>query len=876
LTLISAPAGFGKTTLVSEWVGQLLEDVSVDPGNNYRVAWLSLDEGDNEPARFLSYLIASINQIEGLGFTFGEAIQNMIQSPQPPPIDILITTLINEIIETPIKLLFILDDYHLVSSAPIDDVLLYFFEHLPPQFHFVIITRDDPQLPLARMRVNSELNEIRATDLRFNSTEVGEFLNQVMDLNLTEENIEAIETRTEGWIAGLQLAAISMQGQEDATQFIKSFTGSHRLVLDYLIEEVLEQQSEHIKSFLLQTAVLTRLNGPLCDVLTGQQDGQQILESLELANLFIIPLDNERRWYRYHHLFADLLQSRLRYSQSEEVPALHQRASAWFEENGYIDEAVEHTILAEEFGRAVNLLEENVVNWFERGDHIKLRRWLSTLPEQLLLERPFLSLIQAAILVSGGQLEEGDRLLKVIELRLEGKPDVNGREIVLGKLSEPERKMLSSFGILIRSYLAFYQGDVEETIELAKMVLKPDSDSDPGWYSSAVLVLGDAYTAQGDMSSAYQMQLEALEMSKSDAENYMILVTSLKLASTLRMQGKLREVQKICHQEMKRAVENGFSQINVAGWLQTIWGETLTELNQLDEAYQKTSAGIELAGSTTDVNMLGLSNLNHIRVLFSRGDLSGAEEVIEKLEKINLDANIPSWIFSQISSWKARIWLSQGKYSAVSRWVEERWLDAQVLPADLPEMEQIMIARYLLSQREFGESLKLLEHLLEAAEAGGRISRVIEIKLLQALSLHGREDNGEAISRLQEALILAEPEGFIRTFVDEGLPMEALLKRLKLENERLKEHTQKLLIAFRIQTTAPSAISPQPLIDPLSERELEVLQLISEGLTNQQIAERLYLSLHTIKVHASNIYSKLGVHNRSQAGSRARELGMLD
>ncbi len=378
LTLVSAPAGFGKTTLIGEWLGRLRLDAAKESQITDRVAWLSLDEGDNDPGRFLTYFVAALNQVEGIDTTIGERALDMLQSAQPPPAEDVLVSLINEITAISGRIILVLDDYHVIDAQPVnvsasvdastsvDGVLTFLLEHLPPQMYLVIATREDPQLPLARLRARGQLTELRATDLRFSSSEAAEFLNQMMGLDLPAADIAVLESRTEGWIAGLQLAALALQGpismqkNEDVANLIKSFTGSHRFVLDYLIEEVLEQQAQSVQTFLFQTAVLDRLTGSLCDALTGQNDGQQTLEYLEQANLFIVPLDNERRWYRYHHLFADLLRQRQRQTQSEQLPILHLRASMWYEQNGFADEAIEHALRAEDFEQTAQLIEEHI------------------------------------------------------------------------------------------------------------------------------------------------------------------------------------------------------------------------------------------------------------------------------------------------------------------------------------------------------------------------------------------------------------------------------------------------------------------------------------------------------------------------------------
>ncbi len=410
LTLISAPAGFGKTTLVTEWLDNLRLDAKNETQTENKIAWLSLDEGDNDLVRFLTYFIAALNQIEGIDTTFGKGTLSMLLSPQPPPIETILTSLINEFATISVRIIFVLDDNHLIEIQPIHDVLTFLLEHFPPQMHLVIATREDPHLPLARLRSQDQLTELRVTDLRFSSSEAAEFLNQVMGLDLSAEDITALETRTEGWIAGLQLAAISLQGKEDTTRLIKSFSGSHRLVLDYLFEEVLDQQSESVKLFLLQTAILDRLTGSLCDAITGQENGQEILETLEQANLFIVPLDEEWRWFRYHHLFAELLRQQLHQSaassskeESGDVAELHKRASLWYEDNGLEIESFQHAAAANDFEHAARLVEGDVMPLHLRGALTPVLNWLESLPTTVLDARPSLWVMYASALTMAGQ-----------------------------------------------------------------------------------------------------------------------------------------------------------------------------------------------------------------------------------------------------------------------------------------------------------------------------------------------------------------------------------------------------------------------------------------------------------------------------------------
>jgi LuxR family maltose regulon positive regulatory protein len=875
LTLISAPAGFGKTTLVSDWLRH--SDAQI------HTTWLSLDDGDNDPTRFLTYFIAALRQIDP---NIGRTVQRMLQSPQPPPLETLMTALINEmsisLIDT--RCVLVLDDYHLIDAKPIDNALTFLLDHLPPPpggIHLVIATRDDPHLPLARLRARGQLIELRATDLRFTASEAAEFLNHVMGLDLSTEDITALEVRTEGWIAGLQLAAlalqgtISMQGHKDVTRFIKSFTGSHHFILDYLIEEVLEQQSESVQTFLLKTAVLDRLTGSLCDVLTGHDNGQATLEMLEHANLFIVPLDEERCWYRYHHLFADLLRRRLRQNQPEQVPGLHIRASEWHEQNGHADEAIEHALSAENFERAAHLVEELAETVWGCGEQIKLRRWIEGLPTELVFSKPQLCIFHAWSLFAAGQQDAAERSVQAAEQAI----DASTNRVTETELTEQERLRLRGKVAVVRAFMDFFREDVPGIIQHARQALKYLPEQDLTWRNTAAIALGDAYSLSGQVAAATEIQQEALEACKATGNIYMVLTAGLKLAVSLRLQGQLQRALEMCRQLVQLAQDSGMSQSVVAGCLMTMWAELLAELNDMDRAIELGNKGIELTERGGDVAMLGWSYICQVRVLFSRGDMAGAEEIIRKMEKVGRKLNVPPWVTKRLAAWQGQIWLAQGKLPVASQWVAERGLDTGDEPYLQREREYMVLARLCIAQGRLDEATRLLQRLLETAEEGGRLSYKIEILILRAMALEAGRDTNGALAALEQALVLAEPGGYIRIFVDEGPPMAHLLYEA-VTCGVAPDYVRRLLAAFPVtesEQTAPSKTQApkSELVEPLSERELEVLQLLAEGLTNQEIGSRLFLSLNTVKVHTRNIYGKLDAHSRSQAVARARALGVL-
>ena len=880
LTLISAPAGFGKTTLVTDW----LQSQGDDASSPFLLGWLSLDESDNGPTRFLTYLLTALNSIQGLETEIGVGALQMAQSPQPPPLETILISVINEITMVTDKIVLVLDDYHLIDAQQVHECLNFLIENLPPQLHLVITTREDPPIQISRLRARGQLNELRAIDLRFTGEETAVFLNQTMRLNLSGNDIDALEARTEGWIAGLQLAAVSMQGRNDTSSFIQAFTGSNRLVLDYLIEEVLDQQSEKMQEFLSKTAVLDRLTGPLCDAVTDQENGQETLENLEHTNLFIVPLDEERRWYRYHHLFADLLRQQLRQKQPDWILTLHHRASEWFEQKGFINEAIDHALNGEYYERAACLIEDQfgdeLIDKYECGEQAVLRRWLAELPAELIFSKPHLSILHAWNLFTAGQLEAANQSLQTTEKLLNANADqapVSSPEE--NQLPDGNRMKLVGMVATIRSFLAAYNGNLPKTVQYARQALEVLPEQEQQWRSVALIALGDAYANQGQMAAAHKVRSDALMTGEASGDTHLLVLLNSTLAEILRQQGELQQVIDICERQFRRADESGISETAVVGWLLGIWGEVLAELNNLDRAIEQAKKGVKLAARGGDMLHEVTSSLCLVRVLFSSGDITGAEDVIQSLEKTAHEYDIPLWASFQLSAWQARIWLAQGKLEVASRWVGEHELDPDGEPTYLHEMEYIVLARILIAQERLEEAVRLLQRLLEAAEADGRISSVIEIMMLQALAAQSRGDTTQAMSTLAQALTLAEAGGFIRIFVDEGLPVARLLYEALSRGIR-SDYVRRLLAAFPNpepeQAGASQSQDPEfEWVEPLSERELEILQLIAEGLKNREISARLYLALNTVKTHNRNIFSKLGVNSRIQAVARARALGLL-
>jgi LuxR family transcriptional regulator, maltose regulon positive regulatory protein len=884
LILISASAGFGKTTLVSEWIA----------GCERPVAWLSLDEGDNDPTRFLTYLVTALQTIAA---NIGEKVLGALQSPQPPPIESILTALINEITNIPDNpstrpfgqsgqgFILVLDDYHIIDSKPVDNALTFLLEHLPSQMHLVIATREDPHLPLSRLRVRGQLTELRATDLRFTPSEAAEFLNQVMGLNLSAEDIASLENRTEGWIAGLQLAALSMQGHasRDTTSFIQSFTGSHHFVLDYLIEEVLGQQSESIQTFLLRTSILDRLCGPLCDAVLCSPtiSGQETLEYLEHANLFIVPLDNERRWYRYHHLFADVLRMHLMAEQPDQVSALHRRASEWYEHNGLPSDAIRHALATEDFERAATLVERSIpeMRRNRQGTTVIELGWLKALPNELVHFRPVLCVDYAYALFGGGEPGGVESRLQEAERWLGTTADTAGMVVV----DEVEFRRLPGMIALLRAAQALAQGDMPEAVKNARRVLGLAPEDAHLMLGGAASVLGLAAWASGDLEVARRMTADGMANVWRAGYISSAIGGAIVLADIQIAQGCLHEAMTTYEQALQWATEPGAPVQRGAADMYVGMSTLQREHNDLKTATQHllTSQALgELAGLQQNPYRWCAAMA---RIREAQGDLDDALGLLNQAERL-YDANFSPNV-RPIATRKTRVWISQGRLGEALGWVREQGLSIENELSYMQEFNHITLARVLLacyqSDRADGSIsgvFGLLERLLKAAEAGGRKGSAIEILVLQAMAYHAQGDLPAALLPLQHALALAEPEGYVRMFLDEGSNMMQLLHEASAR-EIMPDYTDKLLTAFesekRKSEDKPDLLPAQPLIEPLSQRELKILQLIAQGLSNREIGERLFLALDTIKGHNRKIFDKLQVQSRTEAIARARELGLL-
>jgi LuxR family maltose regulon positive regulatory protein len=868
LSLISAPAGFGKTTLVSEWAAFI----------DRQVAWLSLDEGESDPARFLTYLVAAVQTIAP---TIGEEVLGVLQSSQPPPAEAIVTVLLNDLSTIQDPFVLVLDDYHLLNAASVDQALTYLVEHLPPQMHLVIATREDPALPLARLRARGHLTELRAADLRFTHAEAADFLAQVKGLTLSAQDIAALENRTEGWIAGLQLAALSMQGHQDVAGFIRAFAGDHRYIVDYLVEEVLERQPEAVRSFLLQTSILERLSGSLCDAVTGQEGGNERLLALERGNFFVVALDDTRHWYRYHHLFADVLSAHLLGEQPEQVSALHRRASAWYEQHGSTPDAIRHALSAGDLTRAAGLIELAIPTLRQSRQEAAVLGWLKALPDELLRTRPVLSAAYAQTLLVSGEFEGVEARLSDAERWLDTTRDASelasapSAEMVV--VDEAEFRRLPASIALFRAAQAQARGEVATTMTYARRVLDLVAEDDHLLRGSAAGFLGLASWTSGDLEAAHRSYAECMARVQKAGHRSDALGCAIALADIRMAQGRLHEATRTYERALQLAAEQGIPVLRGVADMYVGMSELCLERNDLDAATQHLLRSKELG------EHMGLpQNRYRWRVAMARireaqGDLDGALDLLSEAERLYVGDFFPN--VHPIAALVTRVWVRQERLGEALDWVRERGLSAQDNLGYLREYEHITLARVLLARytserrdRSIREAMGLLERLLQEAEAGERTGSVIEILVLQALAHQAQGDIPAALAPLSRALALAEPEGYIRIFVDEGSPMAHLLEAV-VKHEIAPHYVRQLLTAFgSVSERTPVT---QVLIEPLSERELEVLRLLGTDLNGPEMARELVVSLNTVRTHTKNIYSKLGVDNRRAAVRRAEELHLF-
>jgi LuxR family maltose regulon positive regulatory protein len=865
LTLISAPAGFGKTTLVSEWV----------TGFDHPVAWLSLDDADTDPRRLLVYLVSALQTVEP---NVGEGVLQRLQSPEPPAAEWVLSDLINDVAQVQREFTLVLDDYHLVDSRPVDAALKFLVDHMPPHMHLVVTAREDPQLPLARYRSRGQLAELREADLRFTPAEAAEFLNQVMGLHLSEQDIAALESRTEGWIVGLQLAALSMQGLPDTAGFIQSFTGTHRFVLDYLLEEVLYRQPAAIQDFLLGTSILERLCGPLCDAVLPEAgpSGQGTLEFLERANLFVVPLDHERRWYRYHHLFAGLLQERLTRTQPDRMTDLHRRASDWFARNDLPGEAVRHALAVQDWPRAADIIEKFSGEWPMRAGVPTTLGWLEAFPAQMRLDRPWLGLTYAWNLFMDNQLDRAEKFLSQLT------PLVASESHHLGEV------------YAIRVMIAAHRHDMPAGVALSEEALSLVSPEAASPRSRILLSLGFAHSELGgDLEAAKRAFREAYQLGEgvsppSSVGNAPLPLTALAyLAEIEWLQGHLREASRMFEEARQWAIRWDAQSSIALNLVQLGRAYLLYEWGDLDGVALALQESIRIGEAWRNTRLLVPSLGLSATVAQTLGQTEEARAAILRAERLTHDAPHSPLIQTTLAVHQLALSHAEKDWQVVERWQEYYDAVSPSLPGRMAVALAIALAQAwiaLYHHRREDAALRrapsLLEPALAQSQRDGLQLHVTRLRILESLVLHGQGAADAALASLKRALELAAPENYLRSFLDLGRPMEELL-RWSLEGGALSEphlhaYGGRLLSQFgagaAVQSSQPTG---DGLVEPLTQRELEVLRLVAQGLSNREIGERLFLALSTVKGHNRIIFDKLQVQRRTEAVARARELGLL-
>ncbi|MBM7845455.1 LuxR C-terminal-related transcriptional regulator [Herpetosiphon giganteus] len=829
VTLVAAPAGFGKTTLLSTWLNQ----------TSHAKAWLTLDQRDNDPLRWLSYLVAALQTIEP---TLGQSVQQALQAAQPAPSEQLLVSLINEIHRIKQPMLLLLDDYHVIENQAVDDMLNFLLEHMPNSMHLVVATREDPQIPLARLRARGQLNELRVSDLRFNLAESSEFLTTVMGLHLPDQAIAKLETRTEGWVAGLQLAALSLQGQHDPSSFIETFSGQHHFILDYLLSEVLHQQTPAIQAFLLQTSILERMTGPLCNAVLNQTNSQAILTQIDQANLFIVALDQQRAWYRYHQLFSDLLRQRLAQQITQpELAALHQRASLWYQQHDLLLEAFQHATLGHDYQRAEQLMLQMPLH--ANGFVSAMLNWLASLPSTVLDQQPSLWVRYAAILLVLGQTSGVEAKLQAAERGLQQQPDNEHTRDLIGQIAAA------------RTTIALTQYQIETIIAQAQRAFAYLHPQNLPFRATTNWALAYAYQVRGERQNTNIALSQAIELSQQANDTFTLILALIGM-------GQLQE----SNLELYRAAATYRHVLQLAGEQpqQIIYEAQLGlarisyQWNDLAAAEQHAQQSLHLALQYEQgIDRFILCELMLSQIKLAHNDLAGAKRLLEQTEQLARQHNFVQR-FAEIAHVRIQLLLREAKLSNAKQLATSHQL-------------AFCQAQIALAQAQPAAAITILTLLQQQSQANNWPDQLVQACCLLALAYAAQGQNAQAIEWLQQALPLAEANQLIRSLLDYGPVMQQLLHTAQAHGLHSSLIDQALPMFNHNSSIKPQA----KLVERLSEREIEVLQQIAAGSTDREIGERLYLSIYTVKVHARNIYAKLEVTNRTQAVARARSLGIL-
>ena len=863
LILVSAPAGFGKTTVVSDWIDQ----------NKITTAWFSLDNGDNDPADFLSYIISGIQSIHK---EFGQSAQKLLNSPDRPSEESIVSLLINELLGIDQNFLLVLDDFHLIKSNEIIKLVTYLLDHIPGNIHIAILTRCDPALSVSRLRSQHQLVELRSSDLSFSANDISILFNKKLKLGLSIDDIYSLETKTEGWIAGLQLTALSMQGREDISGFIQDLKGDNRYILDYLMEEVLKIQTEEIKEFLLQTSILEQMSAPLCNAVLNRNDSQLILESLEKNNMFVIPLDTGRNWYRYHHLFADLLKQRLHHEGKSDIDELHEKASDWFEQHNMFDFAIGHALTVQNHKKCIQLIGASVEKMWENGQHTAILKYGDMLPVELIRTNAEFCLYYAWILISAGQIQKAEFLLESAEQ--ETKNSIQESDSITGKL-QYFNKLLGKISVAF-AYLNSYEKHSEKIFDSCKTALEYLSDDDPFWYSWAWFSYGIAHFSNGDLFRSNDAFQKAFVYGKKSGNVYLISTIISRMADTEQQFGNYRSAYEKCTELLTLMRVKGYEEITKTDWRYTsvylnmaythyMWAE-------IDKAYENVKIAHSLCKKGSDIMLEALVLLFYSFVLYERGDLPGSGIKINEAEDIVKQNEVSPYFIYAVVAWKLARLVKLKQFDQADKLIVDYDLAAGNKISHVNETAYLVYSRLLMAEGRIADAETILSGLYEIVDQGKRTERMIDLKISYAILNKTQRNHQKAISCLIEAMELASEENLIGFFlftIDEvGDLYKEIFKILNLTKtnispgfiENLKFAIQKKDKAGKVRFEAG-----------LSAREIDALKLIAEDLTNQEIADKLFISLQTVKTHVKNILLKLEVDSRIRAVSKAKELGIM-
>jgi LuxR family maltose regulon positive regulatory protein len=858
LTVVSAPAGYGKTTVVSAWASECKSPV----------AWLSLDKEDNDPVRFLTYMIAAVQTIKP---NLGEEMLRVLQSAQPPAIINLLPALINQLDDIQARFALVLDDYHAITSSEIHKAITFIIDHQPPQMHLLLTTRIDPPLPLPKLRGRGQLTELRQADLCFSEEETITFLKQASGIELTSRDVNILVNRTEGWIASLQMAAISMRNKKDISGFIARFGGSHEYIVDYFASEILNDLPEQARSFLLKTSILNQLCGSLCDQVTGQAGSQQMLEKLQEANLFLIPLDDEHIWYRYHQLFADFLYKSLLQNDRTGVPELHLRASQWFEQNELPHQAVEHAFLASDYPRAARLLEEVAEHVLGRGEGILMLKWIERLPEDQMEAHLRLSIIRAVIFVSTGLVQEAEGALQRIEADLQSQTlDPPTQDYVIGRVPA------------LRAMIAIQRGDIDNAKVNAQMALARLSKGtrrEASWRADTLIALGFANFALGNLAEARQNLAMAIEDANIAGNPFTFLDVTTYLVEGLWIQGRLNEAVETCQEGLKFIDNNNLQSAPMSGEVLLGYCFLLCERYELGQAEDFLKRGTELARRGGVTLVLAWAYYVKMRYLVAKGDLLAAEAAAREADQLPQISGLALWVVSGISALKALVWVRLGKLDEAELYLKKRgiWIESKIRYSY--QREYLSLAALLIAKGDFTGAGVVLDNIFDWAETTKQFRTLICTWTLRSMAYAAQNEMQKALQSLAFVMDLAEPEGYLLTILELGEGIAPILYEAG-QKDIHAEYASRLLGGYKETRLAPlekpdSQKKQIEFLAPLRPREIEVLKLVADGQTNKEIASKLHISLRTVKFHMTSIFTKLGVDNRLQAVEKAKMLGII-